>query len=221
MASLLGRSLRVELRSGRRLLDGVDVRVDAHETVAVVGPSGAGKSTLLAALAGLLSNTRSLRCQGDVWLEDCGTRFEARPPQVAVVPQAANVLGSRSATQNVVLGSLASGVSRKESAFRSDSALSIVGMASFGNVRANRLSGGERQRVAIARALAMGARFVLADEPTGNLDSESSRTVWNALAALPAHGTGLLVVTHDLDLASECDRQLALTDGLLESAPTS
>jgi putative ABC transport system ATP-binding protein len=202
-----------------QLLDGVDLEIDAGESLAVVGPSGAGKSTLLGLLAGL-----DLPSDGQVLLDghDLATldedgRAALRAGRVGFVFQAFQLLGNLTARENVMLplelaGSDAAGA-------RADEVLERVGLARRGAHYPHQLSGGEQQRVALARAFAPGPRILFADEPTGNLDQRTGTTVGDLLFDLNREfGTTLVLVTHDRALAERCARTLALAEGRVVAA---
>ncbi len=201
-----------------RVLRGVDLAVEAGQTVALVAPSGAGKSTLLH-IAGLLDAPdagqvaiagRDMSGQGD------RARTEVRRRDVGFVYQFHHLLPEFTAAENILLPQLANGVARTEADARALDLLERVGIAGRADHRPAALSGGEQQRVAVCRALANRPRLLLADEPTGNLDPETSERVFATLLDLVA-GTGLaaLIATHNLDLAARMDRVLRLENGAL------
>ena len=195
----------------RDVLRGVSLTVQADKTsTAVVAPSGSGKTTLLAIIGGLLPPT-----SGEVHVRS-GNRSMSVRDQVSWVFQTTGLLSRRSAWDNAAMGASALGRPRQEIQSSVDEALAAVGLSNHANERAGNLSGGEAQRLGVARAVATGLPFILADEPTGQLDRANSRLVADALfeAVRVAEG-GLLLVTHDLDLASRCDRTLSLVDGKL------
>ena len=195
----------------RDVLRGVSLTVQADKTsTAVVAPSGSGKTTLLAIIGGLLPPT-----SGEVHVRS-GSRSMSVRDQVSWVFQTTGLLSRRSAWDNAAMGASALGRPRQEIQRSVDEALAAVGLSKNANERAGILSGGEAQRLGVARAVATGLPFILADEPTGQLDRANSRLVADALfeAVRVAEG-GLVLVTHDLDLASRCDRTLSLVDGKL------
>ncbi|MGL5826231.1 MAG: ABC transporter ATP-binding protein [Nocardioides sp.] len=205
---LVGSGLRHSY-ADREVLAGVDFTVGPGESVAVIGPSGMGKTTLLAILGGLIAPGA-----GVVGVETATEGFEVPGPWISWVLQTTNVLSDRSVLDNVRLGCLADRVSRPEVDRRVLTALDHVGLASRIDDPVRVLSGGEAQRIVIARALASRRPFLLADEPTGQLDSATSRSVMDALLAATS-SRGLVLVTHDTDLAGRCDRLLRLDDGVL------
>jgi putative ABC transport system ATP-binding protein len=205
-----------------RALNGVSLRVATGESVAVTGPSGCGKSTLLHLLASLdLPTAGSLRVAG----EELGTlrdRARFRRTRVGLVFQLHNLVPHLTAAQNVEVAMLGGGRSRNERRARALELLAMVGLADGAGRPPPRLSGGERQRVAIARALANDPPVLLADEPTGSLDTASVQHVVELLGRLRQEHPGLtlLVVTHDERVASATDRVIRLKDGrVLGAAP--
>ncbi|WP_298843291.1 ABC transporter ATP-binding protein [uncultured Roseobacter sp.] len=200
------------------VLRGVDLTVSRGEVVALVAPSGAGKSTLLH-IAGLLDtpDTGIVRIAGEEMsgLGD-GRRTAVRRSDVGFIYQFHHLLPEFSALENVVLPQLANGVARAHADIRATGLLESVGLASRASHRPAALSGGEQQRVAFCRALANSPALLLADEPTGNLDPETSDQVFEALMQL-VRDTGLaaVIATHNPDLAVRMDRQIRLGNGLL------
>ncbi len=203
------------------VLRGADLDLKAGEAVALVAPSGAGKSTLLH-IAGLLDTPD----QGTVQIagQDTSgkgdrTRTAIRRRDVGFVYQFHHLLPEFSALENVTLPQLANGISEKAAQTRAMDLLEKVGVAVRANHRPAALSGGEQQRVAFCRALANKPNVLLADEPTGNLDPETSDQVFSALMDL-VRGDGLsaLIATHNLDLAARMDRIVRLEGGVLRPA---
>jgi lipoprotein-releasing system ATP-binding protein len=200
------------------VLRGVDCHVNRGEVVALVAPSGAGKSTLLH-IAGLLDtpDEGSVRIGGDemVGLSD-RPRSIVRRHDGGFVYQFHHLLPEFSALENIVLPQLTRGVPRAEARLRALDLMTRVGVAERAEHRPAALSGGEQQRVAFCRALANAPRLLLADEPTGNLDPETSDTVFAALMDLVrATGLSALIATHNLALAGRMDRVLKLDKGAL------
>ena len=203
-----------------RVLRGVDLRVPAGETVAIIGPSGAGKSTLLHLLGGLDRPT-----DGDVrWAGDPLRALSslelaaARNRYVGFVFQFHHLLRDFSALENVMIPQLMGGSGRREAEARAREILDQVGLSERLSHRPGKLSGGEQQRVAVARALANQPPLLLADEPSGNLDVETSERLHNLLFELvEAHQSALIVVTHNMGLAARADRMLRLESGVLTS----
>jgi len=203
-----------------RAVDGIDLTVEPGEFIAIEGPSGSGKSTLLQLLGGLERPTGGrLTFAGDDLARRSDselTRFRAH--DVGFVFQHFNLIPTLTARENVqaalAVGALPSG----DRAARADALLASVGLADRAEHLPVNLSGGEQQRVAIARALANGPRVVLADEPTGNLDSATSREIITLLERLSDDGVAVIVVTHADHVAAAARRRLAMRDGRLDSA---
>ncbi len=204
-----------------QVLRGADLELRAGEAVALVAPSGAGKSTLLH-IAGLLDTPDT----GEVEVAGQGatgkgdrTRTAIRRRDVGFVYQFHHLLPEFTALENIVLPQLANGASEKVAQARAMQLLDRVGVAQRADHRPAALSGGEQQRVAFCRALANQPRVLLADEPTGNLDPDTSDQVFAALMALVRdEGLSALIATHNLDLAARMDRMLRLEGGVLRPA---
>ncbi|HEY7433032.1 MAG TPA: ABC transporter ATP-binding protein [Streptosporangiaceae bacterium] len=215
---LRARGLRKDYGSGGglvRAVDEVDLDVAAGETLAVMGPSGCGKSTLLHLLGGLDRPTA-----GEVWLagESLGRLSERglarlRRSAVGFVFQAFHLLDELTAVENVELPALLAGRSPREARHRAAGLLERVGLADRARFLPAALSGGQRQRVAVARALVADPLVVLADEPTGNLDSEATLEVLRLFESLHASGQTLVIVTHDARIAATADRMISMRDG--------
>ena len=202
------------------ILEGIDLQVNTGETLALVGASGSGKSTLLGLLAGLdLPSEGDIEILGQslVQLDEEG-RARLRAEQVGFIFQSFLLLPTLSALENVMLPAELRGETRCEP--RARELLAAVGLSERLHHLPPRLSGGEQQRVAIARAFMTRPSLLLADEPTGNLDSKTGETVIELLFQLNReYGTTLVVVTHDHDLAQRCQRQLVMAAGRLEVEP--
>jgi lipoprotein-releasing system ATP-binding protein len=203
-----------------RVLQGVSLNVRPGEVVALVAPSGAGKSTLLH-IAGLLDtpDTGSVAIAGtDMTNLSDRKRTAVRRSAVGFIYQFHHLLPEFSALENIVLPQLANGVPDKTAADRAMALLDRVGIAARASHRPAALSGGEQQRVAFCRALANEPSLLLADEPTGNLDPDTSARVFDALMGL-VRDTGLaaVIATHNLELAARMDRQVRLNSGVLEA----
>jgi putative ABC transport system ATP-binding protein len=198
-------------------LRGVDLEVGAGEFVAVMGPSGCGKSTLLHLLGGLDRPTA-----GSIELD--GRRVESlseaawavlRRRELGFVFQFFNLVGTLTVAENVELPARLVGASTAEARRRREELLERLGVSARADTLPSRLSGGQQQRVAIARALVNRPAVLLADEPTGNLDSASATEVLGLLRELKADGQALVLVTHDARVAASADRVLAMRDGLV------
>jgi len=198
-----------------RAVDGVDLDVPAGETLAVMGPSGCGKSTLLHLLGGL-----DRPSAGEIWL--AGERIDQmserrmaalRRDAVGFVFQAFHLMDELTAVENVELPALLAGRSPRAARRRATELLDQVGLADRARHLPSQLSGGQRQRVAIARALANSPLIVLADEPTGNLDSEATLDVLQLLDSLHQAGQTVVIVTHDSRIAATADRLISMRDG--------
>ena len=202
-----------------QVLKGVDMRVDAGEMVAIMGSSGSGKSTLLNIL-GLLDaydgGTYALDGKDMAGLTE-RRAAELRREMLGFVFQSFNLINFKSAAENVALPLYYQKVPRKERTRRSHELLERVGLLDWADHLPSQMSGGQKQRVAIARALAAKPSVILADEPTGALDSTTSTDVMALLKELNAEGMTMVVVTHESDIASACGRTIRLKDGLVES----
>ncbi|MCK9531289.1 MAG: ATP-binding cassette domain-containing protein [Gammaproteobacteria bacterium] len=198
------------------ILDDVTLAIEAGEAVAIVGASGSGKSTLLGLLAGLdlPSAGRVILSGNDLAQLDEDGRAALRARTLGFVFQSFQLLPSLTALENVMLPLELAGAAHARSEARA--LLERVGLAARAGHYPNQLSGGEQQRVAIARAFATGPKLLLADEPTGNLDTRTGARIIDLLFELNAeHGTTLALVTHDAHLAARCGRQLVLEAGCL------
>lgn len=201
-------------------LNNVSFQIYTREYVSIVGPSGSGKSTMLNVI-GLLDRPSlgSYRLDGieTSQLTD-GERAGLRGRKLGFVFQAFHLLPHRTITENVMLAELYNGSKRAGRAERAQAALARVGLEHRVNQLPSKLSGGERQRVAIARALLANPALLLADEPTGNLDSRTTQSVLDLFDELRQQGLTIVMITHDLAVASRSDRRLTLTDGQLAEA---
>ena len=198
------------------ILHGIDLTVYEGEFVAIVGESGSGKSTLMNIIGALDRPTEgSYILDGvDIQKADDKSLSEIRNRKVGFVFQTFNLIGRQSALKNVELPMLYAKVPQKERNTRAKQLLEMVNMSERMNHQPNELSGGQKQRVAIARAMANDPAIILADEPTGALDSATSRTVMDIFHTLnKEHGKTIVLITHSPALAAECDRIITLVDG--------
>jgi putative ABC transport system ATP-binding protein len=200
-------------------LRGVDVKIHRNEYLAIMGPSGSGKSTLMNML-GCLDTPTAGRYEFSA--KNVATMVddelaEIRNREIGFVFQTFNLLPRSDALHNVELPLIYAGVPKQERLERARQALDNVGLADRLHHRPNELSGGQRQRVAIARALVTRPSIILADEPTGNLDSKTGVEIMNLFEQLYEQGNTLIVVTHEEDIAQHARRIVRLRDGLIES----
>ena len=201
-------------------LRGIDLEVAKGEFVALVGPSGSGKSTLMAIIGCLDAPTRGTYVLDGHAVQGLsgGELARIRNTKIGFIFQSYNLMPKASILRNVELPMLYAGVGRKERRERAMALLEKVGMPEKANVLPGNLSGGQRQRVAIARALANGPALLLADEPTGALDSHTGAEVLTLFQELNAAGNTLVLVTHDPSIAALAQRQVELRDGLIAGA---
>ncbi|MEW6622837.1 MAG: ABC transporter ATP-binding protein [Bacillota bacterium] len=200
-----------------RALRGVDISVANGEFVAIVGPSGSGKSTLMNIIGCL-----DVPTEGKYWLNGqevsklSGNQLaEVRNKKIGFVFQSFNLMPRLSALENVERPLVYRGVKRKERQERAMKALEVVGLADRMYHRPTQLSGGQQQRVAIARAIVGEPDIILADEPTGNLDSTSGHDVINMIHKMHSQGRTIVLITHDKEVASQAQRQVYIHDGLI------
>ena len=215
---LRARGLRKDFGKGEglvRAVDDVDLEVAPVETVAVMGPSGCGKSTLLHILGGLERPSAGEVMLAGSRLDQMGERALARLRRTAVgfVFQAFHLIDELTARENVELPALLAGRSPRAARRRATELLDRVGLADRAKFLPSALSGGQRQRVAIARALSNDPMVVLADEPTGNLDSAATLDVLRLFDSLRSVGQTLVIVTHDPRIAATADRLISMRDG--------
>ena len=202
-----------------RVLKGIDLDVQPGEYIALMGPSGSGKSTLMNLLGCLDTPTSGsyFLAGEDVSRMDDDALAEVRNKKIGFVFQTFNLLPRQTALQNVALPLVYAGWSKADRLARATEVLSSVGLADRMDHQPNQLSGGQRQRVAIARALVNTPSMVLADEPTGNLDSATSAEIMRLFDEIHAQGNTLVVVTHEEDIARHAKRIVRMRDGLIES----
>jgi putative ABC transport system ATP-binding protein len=204
-----------------RALRGVDMKIASAEFVAVMGPSGCGKSTLLNLIAGLDKPT-----DGEIYLadntlsdKDENQLARLRRKHIGIVFQFFNLLEGMSVLENVTLPAIIAGSSRKQAETRARDLLDLLGLSDKAKNAPGVLSGGQRQRLAIARALANQPTLVLADEPTGSLDSAGGAEVLGLFKRLHDDGQTIMLVTHDAKVASAADRIVQLADGRIVGEP--
>ena len=217
------KSIRKAYQTGSQsliVLKGIDCTIEEGELVAIMGSSGSGKSTLLNVL-GLLDDfdegSYVLNGQNmDGLSEKAAARY--RSDFLGFVFQSFNLISYKTALENVALPLYYQGVPRKERQARALSFLTKVGLADWAEHLPNQMSGGQKQRVAIARALIANPSVILADEPTGALDSVTSDEVMALLKEINGEGITIVVVTHENEIANQCDRIIRLKDGRIEGA---
>ena len=214
--------VRKTYRSGSlefEALCGIDIRIGSGEYVAVLGPSGSGKSTLMNVLGCLDVPTEGtyLLAGEDVSVMSEAQLAEVRNRRIGFVFQQFNLLATLPAWRNVELPLVYAGLGRGERKERAHVALARVGLADRTENRPGELSGGQQQRVAVARALVTEPAIILADEPTGNLDSSSTADVLDLLDELHAAGRTIVLITHEHDVAARAGRRLVISDGQITS----
>jgi putative ABC transport system ATP-binding protein len=202
-----------------RALRGVDLTIGAGEFVAIMGPSGCGKSTLLNLIAGLDTPT-----DGEIVLageplqgKDENALARMRRAHIGIVFQFFNLLEGMSVLENVTLPAIIAGSSRKQAESRARDLLDLLGLADKAKIAPGVLSGGQRQRLAIARALANQPTLVLADEPTGALDSAGGEEILELFRRLHGAGQAIMLVTHDQSVADAAGRLVRMRDGRIEN----
>ncbi|MEZ4858795.1 MAG: ABC transporter ATP-binding protein [Flavobacteriaceae bacterium] len=202
-----------------KVLKGIDLDIERGEYVALMGPSGSGKSTLMNLLGCLDTPTGgSYELNGvDVSSMTDDQLAEIRNKEIGFVFQTFNLMPRTTALDNVALPMVYAGASKVERIKRATQVLKDVGLADRMDHKPNQLSGGQRQRVAVGRALVNKPSIILADEPTGNLDSKTSLEIMQLLDDIHASGNTVIVVTHEEDIAAHAHRIIRLRDGLVES----
>ena len=201
------------------VLKGIDLDIERGDYIAIMGPSGSGKSTLMNLLGCLDTPTSgSYILNGkDVSKMSDDELAEIRNHEIGFVFQTFNLLPRTTALENVALPMIYAGVSKKERTLRAEEVLTDVGLADRMDHKPNQLSGGQRQRVAVGRALVNKPSIILADEPTGNLDSKTSKEIMDLLDEIHKNGNTVIVVTHEEDIAARAHRIIRLIDGMVDS----
>lgn len=202
-----------------RALDGINVTIYKNEYVAIMGPSGSGKSTLMNILGCLdtASSGKYILNGTDVSQMEDNELAEIRNKEIGFVFQSFNLLPKYDSIENVALPLIYSGIPKEEREDKSKKALEMVGLKDRMHHKPNELSGGQRQRVAVARALINNPSIILADEPTGNLDTKTSIDIMHLFEKIYNNGNTVIVVTHEEDIAKYARRIIKLRDGKIES----
>ncbi|MAB74658.1 MAG: macrolide ABC transporter ATP-binding protein [Flavobacteriales bacterium] len=200
-------------------LDGLDLDIHANEYVALMGPSGSGKSTLMNMLGCLDSPTsgRYILNDQDVSRLEDDALADIRNREIGFVFQTFNLLPRYTALENVALPMVYAGIGKAERMARAEEVLHQVGLGDRMDHRPNELSGGQRQRVAVGRALVMKPSIILADEPTGNLDTATSQEVMELFGDIQKAGNTVILVTHEEDISAYAHRTVRLRDGRVDS----
>lgn len=202
-----------------RALDGISLRIESGEFTSIIGPSGSGKSTLLHLLGALdTPDAGSIRFQGEeIGGLDDERQSEFRRHRVGFIFQFFNLLPTLTAWENVAIPKLLDGTGLRKAKPRALELLDLVGLSARAAHRPAELSGGQMQRVAVARALIMDPPLILADEPTGNLDSKTGASILKLLGDIAGNGNSVVMVTHDMGAIEYCDRVITLRDGQIGS----
>lgn len=202
-----------------KVLKGIDLKIERGEYVALMGPSGSGKSTLMNLLGCLDTPTSGtyLLNGKDVSNMTDDDLAEIRNKEIGFVFQTFNLLPRTTALENVALPMVYAGVSKKDRNKRAEEVLTDVGLADRMDHKPNQLSGGQRQRVAVGRALVNKPSIILADEPTGNLDSKTSLEIMALFSEIHKQGNTVIIVTHEEEVAEQAHRVIRLRDGIIES----
>jgi len=196
----------------------VDLSINPGEFIAIIGPSGSGKSTLANIIGGLdKPDGGTVSVEGSDLAKASDTELSRyRNKHIGFVFQAFNLQSTYTALENVMLPLVLGGAKRKDRKVRAQQCLADVGLADRVNHKPSELSGGQRQRVSIARALANRPSIIIADEPTGNLDSQKGHEIMTLLKDLNAKGITLIIITHDMEIAKQAGRILSIHDGVVK-----
>jgi len=198
----------------------VALTIDNGQSVSVVGASGSGKTTLIMLMCGIMAPSTGLIRWNGKPVTTATEWTNLRRSQIGIVFQDFNLFPTLSANENVEIATFGTGIDSRERKRRAEAALDAVGLSARSNHLPHALSGGERQRVAIARSIVNRPTLILADEPTGNLDSVNGEAIINLLFDLHRkQGVTLVLVTHDVRLASLCERQIRMKDGQMSEQP--
>lgn len=202
-----------------KVLKGIDLKIERGEYVALMGPSGSGKSTLMNLLGCLDTPTSGsyLLNGNDVSNMSDDELAEIRNKEIGFVFQTFNLLPRTTALENVALPMVYAGIAKKDRIKRAEEVLTDVGLADRMDHKPNQLSGGQRQRVAVGRALVNKPSIILADEPTGNLDSKTSLEIMALFGEIHKQGNTVIIVTHEEEVAEQAHRIIRLRDGVIES----
>ena len=205
-----------------KVLKNISLDIFKNEYVALMGPSGSGKSTLMNILGCLDTPTEGtyILNQHDVSKMEDNELAEIRNKEIGFVFQQFNLLPRLTALENVALPLVYSGMARKQRNERALEVLEMVGLTDRSHHKPNELSGGQGQRVAIARALVNKPSIILADEPTGNLDTKTSEEIMEIFGTIHAGGNTVVLITHEVDIANYANRMIRLRDGIIESDTT-
>jgi ABC-type lipoprotein export system ATPase subunit len=198
----------------------IALAIDNGQSVSVVGASGSGKTTLIMLMCGIMAPSTGLIRWNGKPVTTATEWTNLRRSQIGIVFQDFNLFPTLSANENVEIATFGTGIDSRERKRRAEAALEAVGLIARSNHLPHALSGGERQRVAIARSIVNRPTLILADEPTGNLDSVNGEAIMNLLFDLHRkQGVTLVLVTHDVRLASLCERQIRMKDGQMSEQP--